>query len=316
MIVAAGALRGQPHEGEAVRFHPVCDLFDAEFVRVASGFVRLLGQAVEAGGDHHIPCGCGEQIPCSLPGDKLIPWQILIESTDDPVAVGPGGTVRVLVAAVGVPVAGRVQPITGHALTVGGGSEQTIGYFFKSVRGFIRQKGILFFQAGGQPRQVEGDTAQPDFTAGFGGKFQAFLVQADSEKGVDGTGNAGFVRRIRRQHRHSGWFGGLEGPMFRIGRAARDPAAQQFNLAGFEWFFRLRRRHDFLRIVLEQALVEFATIGIAGFDRVSGDGRIPVIQPKLGFARFFVHPMAGETMICENWPDFPDVIRDRHRLVT
>ena len=79
--------------------------------------------------------GPGQQVAGQLPGDELVVRQIGVEGLDDPVAPGPHGAIDVGLVAVGVGVAGQVEPVDGHALAEPGRGQQAVDQALVGVRG-------------------------------------------------------------------------------------------------------------------------------------------------------------------------------------
>ena len=68
----------------------------------------------------------GSRSPASCSIDELVERLVAVEGGDHPVAPGPHGPGEVVLVAVGVGVAGRVEPVHGHALAVARRGQQAI----------------------------------------------------------------------------------------------------------------------------------------------------------------------------------------------
>ncbi len=89
--------------------------------------------AVEAGG-HQLPGGgIRKKIAGQLLGHELRPRFVFVEGRDDPVAVGPDLAVVVEVEAVGVAVAGGIEPVARHVFAVARGGEEAVDGLLEGV---------------------------------------------------------------------------------------------------------------------------------------------------------------------------------------
>ena len=99
--------------------------------------------------------GVGEQVAGELPGDELVVGHVLVERPDDPVAPGPDGPVDVGLVAVGVGVAGQVEPVDGHPLAEPGRGEQPVDQPLVGAGRVVGQEGVDLVEGRGQAGQVE-----------------------------------------------------------------------------------------------------------------------------------------------------------------
>jgi hypothetical protein len=81
-----------------------------------------------------------------------------------------------------------------------------------------------------------------------------------------------------------------------------------FDLLRGERIFLVGGRHDVFRIMRHDASQEFAAIRFAGNDRrlfrfSTGERAFTEIETQVGFPRFFVLAMTGETVVGEDRPD-------------
>jgi hypothetical protein len=126
VIVALRARDGEAEEGGAERVDAVDDALDAELLGVDATLLVDLGVAVEAGGYLLFDGGVGQEVAGELFDDELIVGQIAIEGVDDPVAVLPDLARGIDRVAVGVGVAGEVEPRSRPAFAVVRGGEQAL----------------------------------------------------------------------------------------------------------------------------------------------------------------------------------------------
>ena len=115
VVVALGAGDGQAEPGPAHGVHPVDDGLDAELLGFDAAFHVHHRVPEEARGDLHVRAarsgpGLREQISGELFAGELVEGFVLVERPDDPIAPRPDAAGAVLLEAVGIGVAGGVQP--------------------------------------------------------------------------------------------------------------------------------------------------------------------------------------------------------------
>src|SRR6266545_4105000 len=197
--------------------------------------------AIEAAGDLLPHRGAGQQIPGQLLDGEAIEGQVLVEGGDDPVAPARHVAAGVDVIAVGVGVAGGVEPLHRHALAEVRRRQQTIDDLLVSVRAPIGQEGIDLGGGGRQAGQVECHPPDQADRVRLGRRLEARALQTGQDEMIDGVARPGRVgdtrqgRPFRRDERP------VLGPL----GALVDPAAQQVDLLGRQALIRLRRRHPF-----------------------------------------------------------------------
>ena len=95
--------------------------------------------------------------------------------------------------------------------------------------------------------------------------------------------------------------------MLLVLRPFLDPAAQDVDLSCGDLLVRLRRRHEFVFIMREDALEHAAGLGLAGFDRKGsfdgGEGTFGRVEPEIALAFFRVEAVAGEAVVAEDGAD-------------
>ena len=122
MVMAARAAHRQAEPHGRGRVHAIHDILGRILLRDDAALGVATVVAVEAGGDVLFARRAGQQITRELLYGKAVEGQVAVERVDHPVAPAPHGAFAVALVAVGVGVAGRVEPTAGHALavTVGG----------------------------------------------------------------------------------------------------------------------------------------------------------------------------------------------------
>ena len=118
MVVAARTFESESEKSRPEGVHAIGHVLDAKFLWHASPLDLLGMQSIKAGGEDLVLGGIGKQVPGDLLGDEQVIGEVLAKSLDDPVAPRPDVAVAVLLVAVGVGIAGDVEPLGGHSLGV------------------------------------------------------------------------------------------------------------------------------------------------------------------------------------------------------
>ena len=120
---------------------------------------------------------------CSI--DELIERQVAVERADHPVAPRPHLAIVVDVVAVGVGVAGRVQPRHRHPLAVVRRLQERVDALLVRVRRPVGQEGVDLGRRGRQSGQVVGDAAQQRLLVRFGRRLQPLALEAGEDELID-----------------------------------------------------------------------------------------------------------------------------------
>src|SRR5207249_199321 len=118
VVVALAATDRQAEPYGAGGVDAVNHRLDAELLDVDAAFLIDERVAVEARGDLLVERRVRQQIAGELLDCELVERQILVEGVDHPVAVLPNGAWPVDGEAVGVGVAGKVEPMASHPFAV------------------------------------------------------------------------------------------------------------------------------------------------------------------------------------------------------
>src|SRR5579883_65569 len=157
-----------------------------------------------------------------LLGYESVVGLILVKGTDDVVAVAPGvRPLAVGLVAIGLGVAGDVQPMLGPALAVIRGGQQTLHDALVSTRSVITEEGVCLVWRGGEADQVEGDATQQRRSVGRGRGPEPGCLQPGEHESVNGSADPGGIRGGRQGL----WPGRLERPVGRppgTGRAVNS----------------------------------------------------------------------------------------------
>ena len=126
VIVASRTADRQAEPNGAGGVNPVFGVHHEDFLGDGAAFACGDVAAVESGGDLLFLGGVGKQVAGNLLDGELVEGLIAVEGADDPVAVGPHLAVIVVVQAVGIGVAGGVEPIACTVLAVGLAAHQGV----------------------------------------------------------------------------------------------------------------------------------------------------------------------------------------------
>ena len=110
---------------------------------------------------------------------------VAVEGVDDPVAVGPDLAVVVEVQAVGVAVAGGVEPEPRHVLAVAGRLEQAVDDLLVSLRRRVGQEGVDLFEGRRQAGQVERHAADQGRLLGLGRRREPLGLEPGQDEPID-----------------------------------------------------------------------------------------------------------------------------------
>ena len=257
MRVALGAVEREPHPGGAGSADAVNHGVEAVFVRVGTAFFIEHRVAVEARGDEVVGRGAREEVARELLDAELVVREVGVQGFHDPVAVGPDLARAVFLEAVGVGITGEVEPAAGPALAIAGRSQQAVDELLVGVGRFVVYEGVGFLGRGRDSGEVEGDAAHEYVAIGFGRRLQSGLIEASADKRIDGM-NATLREGCLLRNE--------EGPVVLIFSAFGDPSTEDGLVLGGHRLLRLRRRHDVVRVVGEDAVDDFALFGLTGDD--------------------------------------------------
>jgi len=219
VVVALGAMDGEPKQRRRDDLDRVGDDLVAGQLRLGRAVARgVRCHAQEPGGHQAVEVaarqvgGDGRQqlVAGQLLGDELVEGPVVVEGADDVVAIAPGPRALGigLDSAVGVGVAGDVEPVAPPALTVGRRGQQPVHQALIARVGRVLDECLDLLRRRRQPGQVEGDAADQGLRSGLRGEPEALPPEPIQQEGVDRRPDlpAGPDRgRLRMPHR-------LEGP--------------------------------------------------------------------------------------------------------
>jgi len=242
-----------------------------------------------------------EEVAGELVDRERVERLVGVERLDHPIAIRPHRAMRVALEAVGVGVAGEIEPLHGHVLAVVGRSQQSVEGLGPSVGRIIGEERLEVGVGRRQAGQVEGGAAEQGGLGGFAIGLQAFGGESRGEEGVDGVAAGGDGRDGRLD-------GFLESPVALVFGAFLDPAFDERDLFLGKHLVELRRWHMVVGVGRQQALHHRAPLGLAGHD----GGVAGLAAPSRGFegiqAQFalvlaLVGAVAGEAGVGEDRAD-------------
>ena len=306
VVVAARAAEGKAEEDGGRGFDAVDDLFGEVFLGHNAVFGVNAVVAVEAGGYDLGGRGVGQEVAGELLDDELVVGLVGVEGVNHPVAPAPHVARAVVLIAVGVGVAGGVEPAGGHAFAVAGGLEQAVDGVFEGLRGGVGEEGVEFFEGGRQAGEVEGGAAQEGFARGFGLGLQAFAIKAGEDEAVDRVARPGGVGR--GGGRRVGAFRRDEGPVGFPFRALFDPLAEGRDFGGRESLLGIGRGHAARGVGRGDAGEQDAGGGVAFDDGVAaaaevGFGEFLAVEAEGDLLERGVRAVAGEAFVGEDGAD-------------
>ena len=131
----------------------------------------------------------GSRSPAICSIDELVERQVAVEGGDHPVAPGPHGAGEVVLVAVGVGVAGAVEPVHRHALAVVRRREQPIDELLVGVGRRVGEEGVDLGERRRQAGQVEGHPADQRGAVGLGRRAAVLRLRAGpGRSGRSGSG--------------------------------------------------------------------------------------------------------------------------------
>ena len=162
--------------------------------------------------------------------------------------------------AVGVRVAGNVEPFEGQPLRRPRLGQERVDESLEGARILVCEKGVDLDQGWRQPGQVQSDPANESFLAGRTGRRETLFFEAHVNEGVHRMGLIALPLWQLGPGRRR------ESPVTRVGRALADPAAQDLDLFCRHRILRLEGRHDVVLVFGRHPVGELALLQVAGHD--------------------------------------------------
>ena len=144
MVVALRAGEGQAEDGLTKGLHAVGVIVDEVLSGNRATLVGVHVVALETGRDQLAVVGVRHEVAGDLLRDEAVVGFVVVEGLDDPVAPEPEVTAAVDGEAVGVGVAGGIEPIEAHAFAEVGTGQQAVDEPAVSVGLLVLDEGFDF----------------------------------------------------------------------------------------------------------------------------------------------------------------------------
>ncbi len=265
-------------------------------------------QPIEGGRDALLARRVRQEITGELPDQELIVGKISVEGSNHPVAVRRHVALDVGLIAVGVGVAGEIEPIHRHPLAIGRRGEIPLDRARVRSRRSVGGKCLDLGRRRWKTGEIEGEATQkrlgrcprrgtPRFTVGA-------ARQPRAHKRIDriGRGSPAVGRR------HIDGVNRDEGPVRLVVRAFDDPTLQQRLLPLRQRQVRFGRRHHVVFKVRVDPADELAPRRIAWLDDRPAVANIfersfPSVETELGLPLGGVRAVAAETSVGQQRPN-------------
>ena len=305
VVVAGGASHGEAEKDQPGGIGPVLGVDGLVLFGNDAALVGGDVASMKAGGHQPVQVGFRQHVARDLFDRELVEGLVPVEGPDHPVAVGPHLPIVVDVDAVGVSVAGRVQPVAGTVLAPVLRLHEAVDQGFVGAVGIVGQEGGQGSRVGRQSRQIQGQSAGQGVLVGFGSRRQTLGFQTGQDEAVQRVADPGGVFHRRRFRPADG----LEGPVPVPGGSLCDPLAESGDLLGVQRPLGVGGRHPQGRLGMGDALVEQAGLGIAWDDQASAgplrEGSLPGIEPEIHHPGGRIGPVALETVVGEDGTNVP-----------
>ena len=171
---------------------------------------------------------------------KLIKGKIVVVRVDHPIAPGPLITTAVDLKTIAVSIAGKVEPLLSHPLTIPRRLQQSVDDGFVSMGRVVLEEGLNFGGCRRKPSQIERDSADQCGLVGGGCGGESSRTEPGPNKSIDGIHD--FVTRVIDRG-NGGNLGRDESPVSLILGPFSDPAFEQFHLSRGELLARFSGGH-------------------------------------------------------------------------
>ena len=237
MIVAlrAGERRAEPDHRSRVR--PIDQVLVARLVGIGAALLVRHRIAMEAAGDLLCRGRVRQHVAGDLFDREPIERHVAVQRVDDPVAVLPDAAAIVLLVAIGVRVAGEIEPRPRPPLAEVRRGQQSIDGAVVRVVGGVRDEGIEFGRRRGKSGQVQRHAPQQCRLVRLARRRQLLAFEARAHEPVNRIArphrirNGGRCRTGRLDIRPVVLDGGVGGRLCRIrrrqNRALIDPGLKQ-----------------------------------------------------------------------------------------
>ena len=249
----------------------------------------------------------GKQVAGQLLDREPVERQVAVEGADDPVAKRPGLAEVVEVIAVGVGIAGRVEPVASAMLAPPGRVEQPGHQRFVSVGRGSFTNASTTAGSGGRPVRSRASRRASVRRSASGAGRRPFCLELRQHEPVDRVADP--CRVLHR--RQLGPLRGNERPVRLILGPVGDPALEHVFLRWVSFLVVAGGGIELLGILGVDPGDQLARFGVAGRDGAGLDGRLAAVEPQIGLAGGAVGPVAGEAVLGQDRPDVAVVFQPR-----
>ena len=313
-----GAADGQPQPHAACRGNAIKNRLNPELLLIGPAFRVGECLAMEGRGQPLVGRRVREQIAGQLLEGEPIERHVGVDGLDHPIAITPGFAAWIVFfVAVGIGIAGHVEPMTPPPLAEMRRFEQPIDQLFIRLRRRIAHKRIDQLGLGGQAEQVIRQPLDERPAVGLARRRDATRFEPGQHKTID---RAAHPRRVLHGRRHRPR-DGLKGPMIGSDCAALgptgsliDPRRDRAHLRRRQgWGLRSRRRHPLRIVGRRDPPHDFAGLALTADQQRAGVAarQRPLAHVKPQARLLFVGPVALITMFDKNRPDVGDEVELR-----
>ena len=229
VIMAARAMDGQAQEcGHGVHHHIVAIVVARDqAIGLAFRQFNMPDKIPRPGGDEtggHNAVGIArkQHVPGELLLDETRIGGVVVEGSNDVVAVRPGvGPRFVFVVTVGFAVVNHIQPVSRPAFAVTRRAQQAIDHGFVRIRAAVRNELLDLLRRRRQPGEIKAEPPDQRHAVGFRGRSELFGLQFGEHKVINWIagpprtlhhGNRGPNRWFKRPVIALGWRSCFPGP--------------------------------------------------------------------------------------------------------
>ena len=303
MVVADRAAGSQAEPDLRCGFGPVAVIEHEVLFRDRPSLVRRDVATVEAGGDLLVERAIREQISRELFDGKLVKRHVAVEGVNQPFAVRPVLAEVIEVDAVGVGIAGGVEPVAAPVLAPVLGLHQLVDELLVDIRGRVVHELLDELRRGRQASDVEAEAAGERSLIRFRGGSKPHRFQLSEHECINrvlhprGILHRGKLRTLCREER----------PVRLILGPFGNPAAKRFLLGGSQFLLRFRRRHPLVGIVRVNPRNQRTFFWLAGDDGRHLHGHLAAVEPQVPFAGGAVGSVASKAILRQDGADVPVV---------
>ena len=305
VVVAPGAAQSQSQPDRGGGLDAVDSVLDLVLVRIRAVLGIAAMVAIEARGDVLRQRWTGEEVARELLDREPVERHVGVERVNHPVAPAPHVPRAVVLIAVSVRVAGRIQPPEGHAFAKARRGQQAFHGLFVSGWRWVGDEVAHRAGGGRESGQIQGDSAQEQRRVGGFRRTHARFAQARQNEPVDRIGCPGGGQGSAiADPAH-----GFEGPVPRPRGTLRDPRLECLDLFGTQRCVAERgRRHAECRGLAGDPADDLATLRIAADDgepsvRQRLERPFLAVEAQRRHARGGVRTVTGVAAVGEDRPD-------------